>query len=316
MITSMFAKGSTSFQTAFSLRRGACRQSSRADPRRTPADSGRRGTPVRRSLSLGIVFRHERGQPADGIGQAGKGKPDAGRLWKAGRQFAKHALGFGKGRLRLGRGLPVNLPGQRIPVVALEGRRPLFWQVLCTPAADGADGNAGAPRTPRLCRAASRRRSSSAGRGWLLKAHSVFFSTSSTADRRCKPPHFGVLHAKRVKSCEQALPPALTDAREAGAQPRDTSARAHVDIAEHGVQRCQRCGRQHLRWTSFLRLDRGTLFLAIFRPCPCVPGMFRQDVRSGSGSCLASPSWLSSASSSYQSSSSPSPTNWLSPSLP
>ena len=44
---------------------------------------------MRRSLSLGIVFRHERGQPADGIGQAGKGKPDAGRLWKAGRQFAK-----------------------------------------------------------------------------------------------------------------------------------------------------------------------------------------------------------------------------------
>ena len=316
MITSMFAKGSTSFKTAFSLRRGACRQSSRADPRRTPADSGRRGTPVRRSLSLGIVFRHERGQPADGIGQAGKGKPDAGRLWKAGRQFAKHALGFGKGRLRLGRGLPVNLPGHASQSLPLKGVALCSGRCSAHQPQTALTAMPGRPRTPRLCRAASRRRSSSAGRGWLLKAHSVFFSTSSTADRRCKPPHFGVLHAKRVKSCEQALPPALTDAREAGAQPRDTSARAHVDIAEHGVQRCQRCGRQHLRWTSFLRLDRGTLFLAIFRPCPCVPGMFRQDVRSGSGSCLASPSWLSSASSSYQSSSSPSPTNWLSPSLP
>ena len=122
----------------------------------------------------------------------------------------------------------------------------------------------GRPRTPRLCRTASRRRSSNAGRGWLLKAHSVFFSTSSTAD---------------------------------ASHPRDASARALVDIAEHGVQRCQRCG-----GGAAPALDS----FSSLRPRDALLGHLsflslrsRNDPagRSGAGSCLASPSWLSSASS-------------------
>ena len=132
---------------------------------------------------LGLVFRHERGQTAGDIGQTGKGKPDTGRLWRAGRQSAKAALGFGKGRLRLGHGLPGNLPGHRIPVDTLEGRGHFFLagalhasrrrrRRQCQPA-PARQGFAG-----RLAKAVLQR----AGKGWLLKAHSVCFSTSSTAD--------------------------------------------------------------------------------------------------------------------------------------